>query len=195
MMANIYLILILAALAVANSFVTSARAQATAEESMDFMFRACFETAPTFAQAQARVTAAGGVRIENETMQSLNARLEEPRFIGLWSAPEPHPKDWIVGLAEGHLGDTPAHSCFAFPGLATVPQIQTAINARWPLVALSPPQEGLIYNTWQSFWAEINGTEALIIFDWSGNRATSSAYVTVVIKSKTKDAAAKPDMH
>ena len=88
----------LATLVTVNAFAGLSLAQATTGASIDFMLRACFETAPTFARTKALVAAAGGIRSSSPTMQSLNAYLDAPRFIGLWHAPRPHTKDWIVGL-------------------------------------------------------------------------------------------------
>ena len=181
--------LCLAVLAITSAFATPALPQATAAESLNFMLRACFETAPTFARTKALVAASGGVRVSNPVLQSLNAHLEAPQFIGLWEAPKPSPKDWLIGLTEGRFGQTRARSCFAAPGRATVPEIEAAISARWPLTALGPQQDGLIYNTRQSFQTKINGAKATIILNWSGERATSRAYVTVLVKVETRNAA------
>ena len=164
-------------------------AQATTAASLDFMLRACIETAPTFARTKALVIAAGGTGFSNPTMQSLNTQLDEPRFIGLWHAPRPHTKDWLVGLAEGHWGAYPARSCFVAPGRAKVPEVVSAINARWTLTSLGPPRPGLIFNTRHRYRTRINGADAIVVLNWSGERASSTPYVTVITMVHSRKAA------
>jgi hypothetical protein len=155
----------------------AAHAAPDASRSADLFIEACFSGAPDAAAIGTAARAAGGVAVSDAGFANAHASIENPNHVGLWRAQGA----WTLGYSEGHLGGLPARACYGAEIAEPAPALLSRIGARWPLYAVMTPTraadgQGLR----ETYAAELNGRDALVIVEWAGDRDQAHPAVTVV---------------
>ena len=155
-----------------------AHAEQLSAGATDPVIDACLTSAPDAASLASVAQATGGAAASDTAFANAHASIERAAHQGVWRAEN---REWTLGLSEGALGGVPARACYAAQNSETAPQLLQRIGERFPLFEVMG-RTGAAYGEGvrETYAALIDGVDALIILEWTGDRAAAYPVVTVV---------------
>ena len=142
------------------------------------MIDACFASLPDAENVAAIARAAGGEPATEQAFSNEHAGIQNARHLGVWRG---QGASWTLGFSEGELAGRPARTCYGVQNAETVPEFLEEVGARWRIFTLMAPTEGAYgRGVRETYAAELNDRDALIIVEWDGDRESAFPAITVV---------------